>query len=233
MISTGRFSTSSIRLAACLAATLFFAGCGGGDSAATPAATIVAPSTTAVSAAASVVAGPPVTLQGTPPTSVTAGNTYSFQPKASASSTAIAFSISGQPTWAHFDTSTGALSGTPSTLDEGTTGHIVITAGNGTSTASLTPFSIQVIAPASSTATLSWTAPTENTDGTPITNLAGYRILYGTDPSALTKTITIAGANSTAFEISGLVQGTYYFAVVAYDSAGLDGDQSMLAIQSI
>jgi hypothetical protein len=29
-------------------------------------------------------------------------------------------------------------------------------------------------------ATLSWTAPTENTDGTTLANLAGYRIRYGT-----------------------------------------------------
>jgi hypothetical protein len=80
---------------------------------------------------------------------------------------------------------------------------------------------------------LSWTAPTENTDGTPITDLAGYLILYGTDPSELTKTVTVAGAKSTTFEISGLAEGTYYFAVVAYTSGGLDGDQSSLTNQSI
>jgi hypothetical protein len=97
----------------------------------------------------------------------------------------------------------------------------------------LTPFTIQVKPPASATATLSWTAPTENTDGTPIIDLAGYRILYGTDPSELTKTITVAGAKQTTFEISGLAQGTYYFAVVAYDSEGVDGDQSILANQTI
>jgi hypothetical protein len=170
-----------------------------------------------------------LTLQGVPPASVVAGANYFFQPTASDSNTAVVFTISGQPNWAHFDTTSGALSGSPSTLEEGTTGHIVISASNATSQASLTPFTIQVKAPASATAKLSWTAPTENTDGTPITDLAGYRILYGTNASALTNIITVAGANTTALEISGLAEGTYYFAVVAYDSAGLDGEQSNLA----
>jgi len=172
-------------------------------------------------------------LRGTPPASVAAGGTYSFQPSVSASNTAVIFKISGQPSWAHFDTSNGALSGRPSALQEGTTGHIVITASNATSTTSLTPFTIKVTAPLSATATLSWTAPTENTDGTPITDLAGYHILYGTSPSDLTNTITVASSKATTFEITGLAEGTYYFAVVAYNSADLDGDQSSLANQTI
>jgi Fibronectin type III domain len=220
-----------MKLAGCLAATLLFAGCWGNDSA--PATASVSPATTATSAPPSGGTVPPVTLQGIPPTSIAAGDTYSFQPTVAASSTVVIFKISGQPAWSHFDTSNGALRGTPSVLDEGSSGHIVITASNATSTASLTPFTIRVTPPASATAKLSWTAPTENTDGTPITDLAGYHILYGTSPSELTNTITVASANATTFEISGLAEGTYYFAVVAYNSAGLDGDQSSLAIQAI
>ncbi len=225
MVSNRQFSTSSIKLAGLLAATQLFSGCFGGDNSTTaptaPAAAVVSPGNV-----------PPVTLQGTPPTSVTAGSTYSFQPTVSASSTVVIFKISGQPAWAHFDMSNGALSGTPSALDEGSTGHIVITATNATSTASLTPFTIQVTPPnGSATATLSWTAPTENTDGTPVTDLAGYHILYGTSPSELTNTVTVAGAATTTFEISGLAEGTYYFAVVAFNSAGLDSGQSNIADQ--
>ena len=211
--------------------TQFFSGCFGGDNSTT------APAAAVVSTGAAVVSTgniPPVTLHGTPPTSVAAGSTYSFQPTVSASSTVVIFKISGQPTWAHFDMSNGALSGTPSALDEGSTGHIVITATNATSTASLTPFTIQVTPPeASATATISWTAPTENTDGTPVTDLAGYEIFYGTSPSELTNTVTVAGAATTTFEISGLAEGTYYFAVVAFNSAGLGSDQSNIADQTI
>jgi Fibronectin type III domain len=218
LVTNQRFSTSLIKLAGFLAATLLFSGCSGGDNSTTaPAAAVVLPDNV-----------PPVRLQGTPPTSVTAGSTYSFQPTVSASSTVVIFKISGQPAWAHFDMSNGALKGTPSALDQGSTGHIVITATNATSTASLTPFTIQVTPPkGSATATLSWTAPTENIDGTPVTDLAGYHILYGTSPSELTNTVTVAGAATTTCEISGLAEGTYYFAVVAFNSAGLDSGQSM------
>jgi hypothetical protein len=178
---------------------------------------------------------PPLTLQGVPPTSVTVGSSYSFEPTVSLSSTMVTFAITGQPSWAHFDMSNGNLSGTPTINDEGTTAHITITASNATSSVSITPFTIQVKAPAAgtSTATLSWAAPTENTDGSPVTDLAGYYIIYGTNPNELTNTITVTDAATTTFEIHGLPQGTYYFAVVAFNSAGLDSGQSSLASQTI
>jgi len=47
----------------------------------------------------------------------------------------------------------------------------------------------------------------------------------------LTNTVTVAGAATTTFEISGLAEGTYYFAVVAFNSAGLDSGQSNIADQ--
>ena len=233
MVLNRQFATSLIKLAGFLTATLLFSGCFGGDNATT--APAGAPATTGIPSQPSVGNLAPVTLQGTPPTTVAAGSTYSFQPTVSASSTVVIFKISGQPAWAHFDMSNGALSGTPTVLDEGSTGHIVITAANATSTASLTPFTIQV-KPAGTgpaTATLSWTAPTENTDGTPATHLAGYHIFYGTSPSKLTNTVTVAGAAATTFEITGLAEGTYYFAVVAYNSAGLVSGQSDIADQTI
>jgi hypothetical protein len=236
LVSNRQIATS-LKLAVFLTATLLFSGCFGGDnSGSVPAAAVVSAETTGTPPPTQPsVAVPPVTLQGSPPTSVTVGSTYSFEPTVSASSTVVIFKISGQPAWAHFDMSNGALSGTPSTLDEGSTGHIVITASNATSTASLTPFTIQV-KPArtgSASATLSWTAPTENTDGTPVTDLAGYHIHYGTSPSELDNTVTVAGAASTTFEIGGLAEGTYYFTVVAYNSAGFDSGQSEVASQSI
>src|SRR5690348_9234476 len=49
-------------------------------------------------------------------------------------------------------------------------------------------------APVTATAALSWVAPTQNSDGSQLTNLAGYNIYYGTDPSALTQTIQVANA---------------------------------------
>jgi hypothetical protein len=145
------------------------------------------------------------------------------------------FSIAGQPAWARFDTNTGSLSGVPAAKDEGTTGRITISASNATSRASMSPFAIEVKGAAANTdsATLSWTAPTENTDGTPVVNLAGYHVHYGTSPDDLTQTITVAGAASTTCIISGLSEGTYYFAVVAYTETGTKSGESNVASQTI
>ena len=53
-------------------------------------------------------------------------------------------------------------------------------------------------------ATLTWVAPTENADGTPVTNLAGYTLYYGTDPSDLTQSLTVSGGATTSTEVKDL-----------------------------
>jgi predicted phage tail protein len=98
------------------------------------------------------------------------------------------------------------------------------------------PFSIQVTtssASASGSATLSWTPPTENTNGTPITDLAGYEIHYGTSADSLTQTIQVVGAATTEYEISNLAEGTYYFTVTAYNSQGIQSAPSSMASTTI
>jgi hypothetical protein len=149
----------------------------------------------------------------------------------------VTFSIQGQPAWATFDPDTGVLTGTPAAANEGTSGSITITGTNGSSSSSIGPFTIVVNAPAATptagSATLSWTIPTENTDGTPITDLAGYHIYYGTSAGALTTTVTIANPNETSYVVGGLAPGTYYFSIVAYNSAGIDSPQSNMASKTI
>ncbi len=176
-----------------------------------------------------------LTLQGAPPPSATVGAHYSFRPTVSPSSADVEFAISGQPAWITFDTSTGALGGIPLAADEGTTGHIVVTASIGSSSTSLTPFTIQVdpavaVTPPSPTvsAALSWTAPTENADGSPVTDLAGYRIYYGTNAADLTSKVVVSGAQSTTYVLKGLTNARYYFAVVAFNTLGIDSGYSNL-----
>ena len=65
-------------------------------------------------------------------------------------------------------------------------------------------------APTNGSATLSWTPPTQNTDGSALTNLAGYRILYGTSASALTQTIEIANPGLATYVVTGLSSGNWY-----------------------
>lgn len=75
-------------------------------------------------------------------------------------------------------------------------------------------------------ARLSWTPPTANTDGSTLTDLAGYRIHYGTSATALSQTIQIASAGTTAYTVQNLAPGTWYFAVRAYSSVGAESDLS-------
>ena len=87
--------------------------------------------------------------------------------------------------------------------------------------------------PKTGSATLSWTPPTENTDGTPVTDLAGYHIYYGTTEGAWTSTITVLEATETSYVVSGLAPGTYYFTVVAFNTAGDDSPESNVASKTI
>ena len=152
------------------------------------------------------------------------GAAYSFTPTASdPDSDTIAFGIANRPAWATFDTATGRLSGTPTAADVGTTSNIVISVSDGRGgNATLPAFSITVVSTTTGSATLTWTAPTENDDGSALTNLAGYRIRYGTAPTALTQTVQVANAGLTTYVVDNLAQGTWYFSMTAYTSTGLE-----------
>lgn len=76
----------------------------------------------------------------------------------------------------------------------------------------------------SGTATLAWAAPSTNVDGTPLTNLAGYKVYYGTTPGIYS---SIDVGYLTSCELGGLTKGqTYYFAVTAYDTNNNESDYS-------
>jgi hypothetical protein len=222
---------------------LLLAACGNGVgvSPATAAAATAPASTTPASTTAPTSPSPVATvkLAGTPATSITAGQDYLFQPAVAQGGGVVTFKIQGQPTWATFDPDTGVLTGTPATANEGTTGSITITGSNGSSSASIGPFTIVVKAPASTpgagagTTTLTWTPPTQNTDGTPIIGLTGYHIHYGTSVNALSTTITVTDVSQTSYVVSGLAPGTYYFAVDAFDAAGVDSAESNVGAATI
>lgn len=174
----------------------------------------------------------PPTISGNPPTQAQAGTAYSFIPTASDSSgKALSFSVQNKPSWASFSIATGQLSGTPGSGDVGTDANIIITVSDGTTSAALAPFTITVAAAPSppqtlGTATLSWTAPTQNTDGSPITNLSGYVISYGTSATSLSQTVSITNPATTTYTIQNLGSGTWYFAVASESAAG---EQSALS----
>jgi hypothetical protein len=165
------------------------------------------------------------TISGTPGTTVTEGTAYSFQPSASdPDGQALAFGIANKPSWANFDVNTGRLSGTPGTGTAGTYSNIVISVSDGQLSATLPAFAITVKAatPVTGSADLTWTAPTRNEDGTALTNLAGYRIRYGTSPASLNQTVTVSSPSTTSTTIGGLAAGTWYFSVSSYTNTGVE-----------
>jgi hypothetical protein len=173
----------------------------------------------------------PPTISGTPPTSVRTGVAYAFTPTArDPEGRTLTFSIANKPAWAAFSTTTGRLSGTPSSAQTGTYSNIRISVSDGTSTVSLPTFAIVVSATSTTgSATLSWTPPTRNTDGTTLTNLAGYRILYGTSATSLTRTVQVANAGISRYVVESLASGRWYFSVRAYTTSGAESASSSTA----
>jgi len=179
-----------------------------------------------------------VKISGTPATSVVAGSAYKFQPTATDSAgKTVSFSVQNKPAWATFSIATGLLSGTPSTSQTGNYGNIIVSASDGQSSSSLAPFSVAVTSstpPASTgSATLYWTDPTHNTDGTALTNFAGIRIYYGTSSASLNHVVQIPGATATNYTVANLAAGTWYFGATAYNTVGAESGLSKVGSKTI
>jgi Fibronectin type III domain len=153
-------------------------------------------------------AAPTVSLAASPSTVLTGANT----------------SLTWSSTNATSCTASGGWLGSRATSGSSTTGALntttiyalACTGAGGTANKTAT---VTVAAAFNGAATLSWAAPTTNTDGTPMTPLSGYTIYYGTSPSALSHSIP-ASATATSYEITGLAPGTWYFAVAAVAKVG-------------
>lgn len=181
-------------------------------------------------------------ISGTPSTSITVGSQYSFTPTASDTDGGkLTYSVQNAPSWATFSTSTGQLSGSPKDTDVGTTHNIVITVADGSATAALSAFAITVVSttaasPTSNTGTakITWRAPTENSNGTALTDLAGYYVYYGTNASDLSQSVQISNPETLTYTISGLTTGeTWYFAVTSYTSSGQQSSYSAVGSKSL
>jgi hypothetical protein len=81
--------------------------------------------------------------------------------------------------------------------------------------------------------TLSWLPPTTNTNGTTLSDLAGYRIYYGQSPTAMTEVIDISNAGLTAYMVENLSAGTWYFAIKAVTTTGIESSLSNVASTTI
>ena len=149
----------------------------------------------------------------------------------------LVFQVAGKPSWATFDPATGELSGTPPAGTTGTYTDIAIFVSDGDLKTALPPFSIEVTTSSAtastSSATLSWSAPTQNEDGSPLTDLAGYRIYYGTSAGDLSKRIDVGNPATTSTVVQDLTPGTWFFAISAYTQTGVESSRSQVASKVI
>jgi hypothetical protein len=175
------------------------------------------------------------TISGSPATTATVGSAYSFRPTASdPDGDALSFSIANGPAWAVFNPVNGTLSGTPASSAAGTHSNIIISVSDGQATTALPAFNIEVSgSTTASSVTLRWVAPETNTDGTPLRNLAGYEIHYGTRSRQYDQVLRVPGAGVTSAEVENLGPATWYFAVLAYTSDGTESDLSAEASKTI
>ena len=169
---------------------------------------------------------PPV-ISGTAPAEVNAGQNYSFRPTASdPDDDTLTFSESGLPLWASFNTTTGEISGTPQSGDVNVYSNISVTVSDGQASDTLGPFTITVQAISLGSVTLSWTAPTQNEDGTTLTDLDGYNLHWGTTPGSYPNSVTIDNETVTTFVVDNLAPGTYEFVATSFNTSGVESHYS-------
>jgi len=174
------------------------------------------------------------TISGDPAPAVLFGEMYDFEPDAiDPDGDALTFSITGKPGWANFEASTGRLYGQPTQGDVGSYDGIVISVSDGSASQSLPTFSVSVSQAALGSVTLSWNAPTQNADGTPLLDLAGYKIYYGRNSGIYDHEIQIDGAGTTTYVVGNLTPDTYYFAATSVNSAGVESDYSGEAVRTV
>jgi hypothetical protein len=166
-------------------------------------------------------------ISGVPATTAAAGTVYDFTPTASdVDGDALRFSIGNRPAWATFDPASGRLRGTPTSTQAGTYSNISIGVSDGFVTTRLPAFSITVGGATDRTVRLSWTPPTQNTDGSPLTDLAEFRVFYGQVSGRYDHNLRTGSPTITGMEIQGLTPGTWYFSVKAVTRGGVESDFS-------
>jgi hypothetical protein len=129
--------------------------------------------------------------------------------------------------------STGRLTGTPGAADVGTYAGITVSVSDGQASDSLAGFTITVAAVAAGSATLSWVAPTQNIDGSSLTDLTGFAIRYGRSATDLTQSVSITNPSISTYVVENLSSGAWFFAVVAVNAAGAESALSNVASKTI
>lgn len=87
--------------------------------------------------------------------------------------------------------------------------------------------------PVTGSISLTWAAPSTNSDGSPITDLAGYRVYYGTASGFYTDNVTINNPATLSATISNLPADTYFVIVRAFNSLNAESQASIEVSKTI
>ena len=85
---------------------------------------------------------------------------------------------------------------------------------------------VTVVLSSNGTALLSWTPPTENTDTSTLTDLAGYKIYYGTSPGNYSNTEIINNPGLSSYLVENLASADWYFVMTSFSDSGIESDYS-------
>jgi len=233
----------SVRAVLLLGALAFIHGCGGGGGGSTASSgqqgsvPTPAPATGPDPAPAPAPAGNRApTISGVADGTAQVGSAYSFQPAANdADGDTLTFTAENLPPWASIDSKTGQITGTPAAADVGEYESISIAVADAAHTSVSEPFVITVSGATASAgvASLQWGQPVSKVDGSPLDDLAGYRIAYGRTAEDLDHSIFISDPSQTRYDFATLASGTWYFAVIAVNVNGLEGPPTPTAQKSI
>jgi Fibronectin type III domain len=211
-----------------LAVTLAACSGGGDDNNGKPAAPTSSgsTSTTTTTGTGSTPAPVPLSIKGAPNRQALANQPYWFRPVATDPNGALLqFGIANQPHWSTFNAVTGELTGVPQMADVGVYHGVTVTVTAGTQMRALA-FDVEVVQVGTRSVALTWEPPTENNDGTPLTNLAGYRIRYGTQSGNYTSVVNLDNPGLATYVVAGLASGTYFFVISAYNQNGVESQLS-------
>ena len=174
------------------------------------------------------------TISGDPPPMVMQGTKYSFVPSADdPDGDSLIFFVVGLPSWATFDAESGLVTGTPGAGDIGVYPDITIGVSDGQADVYLTPYRVEVVATALGTVTLSWASPTTRSDGSPLVDLAGFRIFWGMDQGDYSNSVEIGNPGISSYVVEQLTPGRWFFTMSAFDSTGVDSPSSGVASTTI
>jgi hypothetical protein len=196
----------------CTLATLTLAACGGeAGSSSAAAASTASDSATSVASTSAGMIDRSQGIDATANTAAVADTGAASNTGAASAAAVVASSTPPRVTTTTANTNTtpasGATSGTTTTVTSKVTTPVKTTTTNGV-------------------ATLDWMPPTENSDGSVLTNLAGYTVYYGTSPDSLTQSIKVTNPGLSAYTVTNLPSGTWYFAVTSYSSAGVESTRT-------